>query len=298
MGRRVVTLILLLALGSGGAAASAWGLNRGGRAAQGGAIVGGVALLGIVALAFALDAPRVGSGSIPAGVGLLDGRLIPNDYLRFAIALWALDAVLVVFVAWLAGGLAALRGLLPALLASIVGGAVALAATNLTIGAAAAGATGFVALVVLLAWRDPASASRRRPRAAGDDPLDGARARGDHPGAAGGGSCDPRGAGRRRAATAQGARWPAPPILPAPLPESGCSSWRSPSRSPCARASSRSTCACRGSATWRRRSRCRSCSPGCRCRSRSSGSRSWTCCSRRSPCRSAASSSSSSRSRS
>jgi formate hydrogenlyase subunit 3/multisubunit Na+/H+ antiporter MnhD subunit len=152
-----VTLILLLVLGSGGAAASAWGLNRGGRAAQGGAIVGGVALLGIVALAFALDAPRVGSGSIPAGVGLLDGRLIPNDYLRFTIALWALDAALVVFVAWLAGGLAALRGLLPALLASIVGGTVALAATNLAIGAAAAGATGFVALVVLLAWRDPAT---------------------------------------------------------------------------------------------------------------------------------------------
>ena len=152
-----MTLILLLALGSGGAAASAWGLNRGGRAAQGGAIVGGVALLGIVALAFALDAPRVGSGSIPAGVGLLDGRLIPNDYLRFTIALWALDAALVMFVAWLAGGLAALRGLLPALLASIVGGTVAMAATNLAIGAAAAGATGFASLVVLLAWRDPST---------------------------------------------------------------------------------------------------------------------------------------------
>jgi NADH:ubiquinone oxidoreductase subunit 2 (subunit N) len=150
-------MILLLAMGSGGAAVSAWGLNRGGRAAQGGAIVGGLALLGVVVLALALDAPRVGSGSIPAGVGLLDGRLIPNDYLRFVIALWALDAALIVFVAWLGGGLAGLRGLLPALLASIVGATVALAATDLTIGAAAAGATGLVALVVLLAWRDPAT---------------------------------------------------------------------------------------------------------------------------------------------
>lgn len=115
-----MTLILLLVLGSAGAAASAWGLSRGGRAAQGGAVVGGLALLAVVVLALALDAPRVGSGAIPGGVGLLDGRLIPNDYLRFAVALWALDAALIVFVGWLAGGLAELRGLLPALLASIV----------------------------------------------------------------------------------------------------------------------------------------------------------------------------------
>ncbi len=152
-----MTLILLLVLGSLGAATSAWGLNRGGRAAQGGAIVGGIALLGVVVLALVLDAPRVGSGAIPEGVGLLDGRLIPNNYLRLVVALWALDAALVVLIAWLAGGLAGLRGLLPAALASIVGGTVALAATNLAIGAAAAGATGLVALVVLLAWRDPAT---------------------------------------------------------------------------------------------------------------------------------------------
>ena len=44
---------------------------------------------------------------------------------------------------------------MPAVLASIAGGAVALSATNLVLGTAAAGATGFVALLVLLAFRDP-----------------------------------------------------------------------------------------------------------------------------------------------
>ena len=150
-------LVLLLTLGTLGAAASAWGLARGGRAARGGALAGGVALLAIVVLALALDAPRVGSGTIPEGVGLLGGRLIPNDYLRLVVALWAMDAALLVCIAWLGAGLAGLRGLLPALLVSIVGGTVALAATELTLGAAAAGATGLVALVVLLATREPAS---------------------------------------------------------------------------------------------------------------------------------------------
>ncbi|HEU0243455.1 MAG TPA: hypothetical protein VFQ75_06075 [Candidatus Limnocylindrales bacterium] len=148
-------LLLLLGLGAFGALASWIGLARGGRAGQVGALIGGLCLLGMVAVSFALDAPRVGSGDIPEGVGILDGRLIPNNYMRLVIALWALDAALIVFVAWLAGGLAGLRGLLPAMLLSIVGGAVAFAATNLTLGAAAAGATGLVALVVLLAWRDP-----------------------------------------------------------------------------------------------------------------------------------------------
>jgi NADH:ubiquinone oxidoreductase subunit 2 (subunit N) len=148
-------LILLLALGAFGAIASWAGLARGGRAGQAGAILGGLSLLGIVLVSFMLTAPRVGSGEIPEGVGILDGRLIPNNYMRLVVALWALDAAIVVFVAWLAGGLAGLRGLLPAMLASIVGGAVAFSATNLTLGAAAAGATGLVALIVLLAWRDP-----------------------------------------------------------------------------------------------------------------------------------------------
>ena len=149
-------LILLLGLGAFGALASGAGLARGRRWGQAGAIVGALALLGMVAVAFALDAPRVGSREIPEGVGILDGRLIPNDYMRLVIALWALDAAIVTFVAWLAGGLAGLRGLLPAMLASIVGASVAFAATDLTLGASAAGATGLVALIVLLAWRDPA----------------------------------------------------------------------------------------------------------------------------------------------
>ncbi len=146
-------LVLLLLCGSVGAVGSAWGLSRGGRSAQVGAIIGGLALAAVVVLALALDAPRVGTGRIPEGVGLLDGRLIPNNYMRLVIALWAIDAALVVFVGWLAGGLAGLRGLMPAMLASIVGGSVAFAATNLSLGAAAAGATGFCSLVVLLAVR-------------------------------------------------------------------------------------------------------------------------------------------------
>ena len=150
-------LLLLLAIAAFGATASGIGLSRGGRAGRTGAVLGALSLLGVVAVSFALTAPRVGSGEIPPGIGSLDGRLIPNDYMRLVMALWALDGGLVVLVAWLAGGLAGLRGLMPAVLASIAGGAVALSATNLVLGAAAAGATGFVALLVLLAFRDPGS---------------------------------------------------------------------------------------------------------------------------------------------
>ena len=56
----------------------------------------------MVAVSFALTAPRVGTGEIPPGIGILDGRLIPNDYMRLVMALWALDGGLVVLVAWLA----------------------------------------------------------------------------------------------------------------------------------------------------------------------------------------------------
>jgi NADH:ubiquinone oxidoreductase subunit 2 (subunit N) len=148
-------LILLLAIAAFGATASGVGLARGGRAGRIGAVLGGLSLLGVVAVSFALTAPRVGAGEIPPGIGILDGRLIPNNYMRLVIALWALDGALIVVIAWLAAGLAGLRGLMPAVLASIAGGSVALAATNLVLGAAAAGATGLVALVVLLAFRDP-----------------------------------------------------------------------------------------------------------------------------------------------
>jgi formate hydrogenlyase subunit 3/multisubunit Na+/H+ antiporter MnhD subunit len=148
-------LLLLLAIAAFGATGSGIGLSRGGRAGRTGAVIGALSLLGVVAVSFALTAPRVGTGEIPPGVGSLDGRLIPNDYMRLVMALWALDGGLVVLVAWLAGGLAGLRGLMPAVLASIAGGAVALSATNLVLGTAAAGATGFVALLVLLAFREP-----------------------------------------------------------------------------------------------------------------------------------------------
>ncbi|HET7830598.1 MAG TPA: proton-conducting transporter membrane subunit [Candidatus Limnocylindrales bacterium] len=148
-------LILLLAIAAFGATASGFGLARGGREGRVGAVLGGLSLLGVVAVSFALTAPRVGAGEIPPGIGVLDGRLIPNNYMRLVIALWALDGLLIVLIAWLASGLAGLRGLMPAVLASIAGGSVALAATNLVLGAAAAGATGLVALLVLLAFRDP-----------------------------------------------------------------------------------------------------------------------------------------------
>ena len=246
MGRCRMTLVLLLALGSGGAAASAWGLNRGGRAAQGGAVVGGVAAPGHRRCSRSPSMPRASAPArSPDGVGLLDGRLIPNDYLRFAIALWALDAALIVFIAWLAGGLAALRGLLPALLASIVGGTVALAATNLVIGAAAAGATGPRGARRAARVARPGDAPGRRTRAAGHDPLDGPRPGGDH--AARRSPRASRSARCRRERHRRGARPPpAARIPPGPRRWSGCSCSPSRSPSPCAPASSRSTFACRG----------------------------------------------------
>jgi formate hydrogenlyase subunit 3/multisubunit Na+/H+ antiporter MnhD subunit len=91
---------------------------------------------------------------------------VANDYLRLVIGLWGLDAVLLVGIAWLLGGLAGLRGLLPATLAAIVGGIVAFAATDLTLGAAAAGTAGLAALAVLLVGRDAVTPAAREMRVA------------------------------------------------------------------------------------------------------------------------------------
>ncbi len=148
--------VLLALVGSGalGAAASAWGLAHGGRSARLGAVGGALALLVVVVLAFGLD-PSPAARTQLAGGGVLDDRLAANGYLRLVVALWALDAILVTFVAWLSDGLRGIRGLLPATLAAIAGGTVTFAATDLTLGAAAAGLAGLAALVVLVTAEGP-----------------------------------------------------------------------------------------------------------------------------------------------
>ena len=149
-------LLLLLLVGGLGAAVSGWGLARGGRAARGGAVAGGIALLLLLMLALALDTPAVATltGVEPGAdavetAGLFDGLLVPTAYLRLTIGLWALDAILLAFIAWLLSGLTNLRGVLPATLAALTGGVVALASADLAVGAAAAAASGLAALVAI-----------------------------------------------------------------------------------------------------------------------------------------------------
>lgn len=148
-------LLLLLAVGVIGAAGSAWGLGRGGRAARGGAVGGGIALLLLLILTLTLDTSAVEPRVVDSGLGaqttgeLFGGLLVPTAYLRLTIGLWALDAILLAFIAWLLGGLTNLRGVLPATLAALAGGVVALASADLAIGAAAAAASGLAALVAI-----------------------------------------------------------------------------------------------------------------------------------------------------
>lgn len=148
-------LLILLVVGGLGAAVSGWGLARGGRAAPVGAVAGGLALLLMLVLALTLDPPAaVDAGIDPefatqTAAGLFDGRLVPTAYLRLVLGLWALDAVLLACIAWLLGGLAHLRGVLPATLAAMTGGVVVLASADLAIGAAAATATGLAALIAV-----------------------------------------------------------------------------------------------------------------------------------------------------
>ena len=161
-----MTLLALIATGSVGAGVAAWGLGRGGRPAEIGALVGWLSLIAVLVLALGMEAPRVGSGTPAGGLAAFNGHLVPNDYLRLVVGLWALDAVLFVAIGWLLGGLEGLRGLLPATLAAIVGGTVAFAATDLTLGSLAAGAVGLSALAVLLVGRDAVTAAARELRVA------------------------------------------------------------------------------------------------------------------------------------
>ena len=77
---------------------------------------------------------------------------------------------MLVLVGWLLGGLARLRGLLPATLAAMTGGTVALASADLAVGFAAAAATGLAALLIVAPRRGSAAVAaaarelRRQPR--------------------------------------------------------------------------------------------------------------------------------------
>ncbi len=149
-------LLLLLLVGGIGAAVAAWGLPRGGRQARIGALVGVLALAAVTADAFLLRPGRLTDTGQPI-TGLFDAHLVSTVYLRLVVGLWGLQSIVLVFGSWLLGGLPRLRGLLPATLAAMIGGAVAMASADLALGAVAAAATGLASLVVVLAAEGPAA---------------------------------------------------------------------------------------------------------------------------------------------
>lgn len=152
-------LALILGVGGVGAGVTAWGAARGGRAARGGALVGTAALLAVLVVSLASSAPGTDSLTSSAGVpgSLFGGGLVVTGYLRLIIALWALDAAIVIGLAWLIGGLNALRGLLAGTLGAIVVATIALGATDLSLGVVAGAGTGLTAAIIVLA-SDRASA--------------------------------------------------------------------------------------------------------------------------------------------
>ncbi|HYO44403.1 MAG TPA: proton-conducting transporter membrane subunit [Candidatus Limnocylindrales bacterium] len=149
-------LLLLLVIGGIGAAVAAWGLPRGGRSARIGAVVGVAALVAVTGDAFLLRPGRLTDTGQPI-TGLFDAHLVATVYLRLIVGLWGLMSLLLVFAAWLLGGLPRLRGLLPATLAAMTGGTVAMASADLTVGAAAAAVAGLASLLVILAAEGPAA---------------------------------------------------------------------------------------------------------------------------------------------
>ncbi len=148
-------LLLVLVIGGLGAAVAAWGLPRGGRSTRIGALLGVLALLAITGDAFLLRPGRLTDTGQPI-TGLFDAHLVATVYLRLVVGLWGLMGLLLVFAAWLLGGLPRLRGLLPATLAAMTGGTVAMASADLALGAGAAAATGLASLVVILGADGPA----------------------------------------------------------------------------------------------------------------------------------------------
>jgi NADH:ubiquinone oxidoreductase subunit 2 (subunit N) len=149
-------LLLLLVVGALGTGIAMWGLPRGGRAARAGVSAGVFALLVITVDAFVLRPARLTDTGQPI-TGLFDAHLVTTDFLRLVVGLWGLESLVLVFMAWLLGGLARLRGLLPATLAAITGGTVAMASADLGVGAGTAAVTGLAALIVILAVEGPAA---------------------------------------------------------------------------------------------------------------------------------------------
>ena len=149
-------LLLLLVVGALGTVIAMWGLPRGGRKERVAVAAGVIALLVITADAFILRPARLTDTGQPI-TGLFDAHLVTTDYLRLVVGLWGLESLVLVFMAWLLGGLSRLRGLLPATLAAITGGTVAMASADLGVGAGAAAATGLAALIVILAVEGPAA---------------------------------------------------------------------------------------------------------------------------------------------
>jgi NADH-quinone oxidoreductase subunit N len=145
-----VRLLLLLVVGSLGTGAAAWGMPRGGRAARLGALAGVLALVLVTLDAFLLRPARLTDTGQPI-TGLFDAHLVTTVYLRLVVGLWGLEGLVLLFLAWLLGGMARVRTLLPATLAAITAGTVAMASADLGIGAAAAAVTGLAALMVILA---------------------------------------------------------------------------------------------------------------------------------------------------
>lgn len=149
-------LLVLLAIGITGAVVSAWGLPRGGRAARIGAVVGMVALAAVTGSVLLLRTGRLTDTGQPI-TGPFDAHLVVTDFLRMVVGLWGLESLVLIALAVLLGGLPRLRGLLPATLAALTGGTVAMASADLAVGAAAAAGTGLAGLIVILAAQGPSA---------------------------------------------------------------------------------------------------------------------------------------------
>lgn len=148
-----MSLLLLLLVGALAAGGTAWALPRGGASARLGTIAGVVALALIALLALASPTPAASgaSGGDAAAGTLWNGALVPGAYLRTTVALWAGASIVVTATTWLLRGTSALRTVLPATLAALVGTAVALGASTPQMAFVAAGATGLASVPVLLA---------------------------------------------------------------------------------------------------------------------------------------------------
>lgn len=149
-------LLVLLLIGGIGAALAAYGLHRGGRYARAGAVAGIVALVGVTVAAFFLRPGAIDETGEPI-TGIFDAHLVATSYLRLIVGLWGLESLVLVAAGWLLGGLARLRGMLPATLAAMTGGTIALASADLAVGVAAGAATGLAALLISLHAEGPAT---------------------------------------------------------------------------------------------------------------------------------------------